>query len=145
MANPTITQRRLPTDSITEVGRVATWMVSEDADFQTHDQIKICKNTSGLSATTSKLAELFTQEIKSQLPDGHAKPLQTRVTAIHFENPTALPLEPGWMMEFIPIPTAQGVIEVDGQRAIPNYYFHLTAPVRVSGNFFGILLLSQIS
>ena len=48
-------------------------------------------------------------------------------------------------MELIPIPTAQGTVEVGGQEAIAGNYFHLTSPVRVSGDFFGILLLSQIS
>ncbi|KAI1419924.1 hypothetical protein F5Y12DRAFT_176199 [Xylaria sp. FL1777] len=144
MTNPAVESWPLPADAVSETDGVANWLRSEDANFQTVDQIKICKNINGLSTATAKLSEHFTEEIRSRLPNGRAKPSQTRVSAIHFENPTAVPLEPGWVMELIPIYTVQGTVEVGGQQHSPNTYFHLTSPARVSGNFFGLLLLSQI-
>lgn len=64
MTSVTIEKRPLPTGAVAEVQKVANWLLSEDADFQTHDQIRICKNTTGLSTATSRLAELFTNDIK---------------------------------------------------------------------------------
>ncbi|KAI0879543.1 hypothetical protein GGS24DRAFT_437829 [Hypoxylon argillaceum] len=141
MAN-TVEIRPLPAGADAEVANLATWLNSGEADFQTVDRIRICKNTDGLSSATSELSALFMGDIKDRLPDGHVK---TRVTAIHFEDPTAVPLEPGWVMELIPIDIAEGTVKVGDQQHTPNTYFHLTAQARVSGNFYGILLLSHIA
>ncbi|KAI1155939.1 hypothetical protein F4825DRAFT_446937 [Nemania diffusa] len=161
MAN-TVEIRPLPAGADAEVANLATWLNSGEADFQTVDRIRICKNTDGLSSATSELSALFMGDIKAclilwrnysnnpfdsrafqdRLPDGHVK---TRVTAIHFEDPTAVPLEPGWVMELIPILIDEGTVKVGDQQHTPNTYFHLTAQARVSGNFYGILLLSHIA
>ncbi|KAI0529953.1 hypothetical protein GGR58DRAFT_495102 [Xylaria digitata] len=141
MANP-VESRPLPATADAEVENLATWLRSDEADFQTVDQIRICKNTDGLSGATSKLSALFRDEIKGRLSNGLVK---TRVTALHFENPTAVPLEPGWIMELIPIHIVEGAVEVGDQQHTPSSYFHLTAQARVSGNFFAVLLLSRIA
>jgi hypothetical protein len=56
--------RGLPADASTEAEKIATWSLSEEADFQSIDQIQICKNTSGFATVTSKLSGLFTEEIE---------------------------------------------------------------------------------
>ncbi|KAI1300644.1 hypothetical protein F5Y03DRAFT_363987 [Xylaria venustula] len=144
MASFAVERRPLPPDAVAEADKVATWLRSGAADFQIVDQISICKNVNGLFSATSRLSELFEDEIKNHLPAGHPRPSQTRVIAIHFEKPTALPVDPGWVIELLPVHVVQGPVEVGDQQHTPKSYFHLTTKTRVSGDFFSILLLSQI-
>ncbi|KAI1428428.1 hypothetical protein F5Y12DRAFT_782598 [Xylaria sp. FL1777] len=129
-----IQSKSLPSGADAEVGKVAAWLLSKDANFQIVDDVDICKNTKGLATITSDLLELFANEIQI---------LETRVIAIHFHRPTIVPLEQGWIMDLIPI-HVEGPVTVGGQSLDLNSYFHLTQQARVSGDFFGLLLLSRL-
>ncbi|KAI0813987.1 hypothetical protein GGR55DRAFT_633467 [Xylaria sp. FL0064] len=136
-------RRSLPAGAAAEMEQLATWMRSEAADFQIEDQIKFCKNTKKLSSVASRLGELFTFEIENLLPSGYSSPLKFRASAIHFEKPTALPVDPGWMIELIPVHIVRGPVEVGDEQHIPNSFFHVSTRTRVSGDFFGLLLMTQ--
>ncbi|KAI0539202.1 hypothetical protein GGR58DRAFT_525178 [Xylaria digitata] len=132
----------LPSGADTEARKVASWLLSKDANFQVVEDVDICKNTKELATMTSNLLELFANEIQNRIPR-KAKPLETRVTAIHFNRSTIVPLEQGWMMELIPI-HVEGAVVVGDRPLDPDSYFHLTQHVKVSGDFFGLLLLSRL-
>ncbi|KAI3317586.1 hypothetical protein HD806DRAFT_541054 [Xylariaceae sp. AK1471] len=144
MTTPAAESRPLPSGAEKDIGKVAAWLLSTEANFQTVDHVTICKNIGGLATVTSDLSELFAGEIKKQIP-GRMKPVQTRVTAIHFDRPTVIPLKQGWVMELIVIPVVNGAVVVGDQPFAPNSYFHITDQAQVSGDFFGVLLLSQLS
>ncbi|KAJ8132895.1 hypothetical protein O1611_g728 [Lasiodiplodia mahajangana] len=119
MASPKIEFRNVPADAIPEAEEVATWLRGGEADFQ------------------------IVEGILKELPGDQTRPSESRIVAIHFEQPTIVPYEQGWMMEFIPVHTVKGPVQVGGQELSPNSYVHLTTEVRVTGDFYVILLMSK--
>ncbi|GAW15324.1 hypothetical protein ANO14919_047330 [Xylariales sp. No.14919] len=142
MSTLSMESKPLPSGADAEARKVAKWLLGKDADFQIVEDVDICKNTKGLATVTSDLLELFTDEIQNWIPH-RAKPSEIRVTAIHFNRPTIVPLEKGWMMDLIPIHVNENV-KVGDRSLDLNSYFHLAQQVRVSGDFFGLLLLSRL-
>ncbi|KAI8632106.1 hypothetical protein F5Y19DRAFT_472991 [Xylariaceae sp. FL1651] len=49
----------LPSGTATEVEKVAKWLLSDDAKFETVNGVKICKNTDGLVTATADLLKQF--------------------------------------------------------------------------------------
>ncbi|KAI1376329.1 hypothetical protein F4677DRAFT_88705 [Hypoxylon crocopeplum] len=127
----------LPSKAISELPKVADWLQTSDADFQTVNSIDICRNADGLASTTADLLKQFAAEVKSA-------PSQNRVTAIRFDQPAVVPVEKGWNVDLIPVHIV-GTVMVESQQLELGSYVHLKREARVSGEFFAILLLSQLS
>ncbi|KAK5633231.1 hypothetical protein RRF57_008946 [Xylaria bambusicola] len=135
MADSAIVNKALPPGVIIELEKVAEWLRSADANFQTTNDIKICNNAGGLAAVTSGLLEKFTvTEVKNG-------PVESRVTAIHFDCPTIVPVDAGWIVDLIPVHVVEEPVILGEIPLSPNSYIHLSEKASVSGDFFGLLLL----
>ncbi|KAI2467928.1 hypothetical protein F4781DRAFT_289235 [Annulohypoxylon bovei var. microspora] len=137
MANANLQTKPLPSGAINELSEVAGWLQSNDADFQSVNNIKICKNIHGLASATDNLLKQFAKEVTSP-------PSQNRVTAIHFDQPAVVPVEKGWVVDLMPVQIVEGSVTVESKELNLGHYVHLTEEARVSGNFFAVLLLSQL-
>ncbi|KAI0097501.1 hypothetical protein GGR51DRAFT_578047 [Nemania sp. FL0031] len=153
MSSSEVEIRQMPANAIPQAEKIKIWLLSEDADFQIVEGIRICKNVEGLAEATWRLGKSFLDEIKAcliqlsyliamrDLPDNQDKPSENSVIALHFEKPTIVPCEPGWKIEFIPVYTVKGPVKVAGREVSPNSYAHLTEEERVTGDFYAILLM----
>ncbi|KAI1455377.1 hypothetical protein F4805DRAFT_271501 [Annulohypoxylon moriforme] len=137
MANINLQSKPLPSGAITELSKVAEWLQSSAADFQTVNNIKICKNTQGLANATETLLKQFAKEVASP-------PSQNRVSAIHFNQSASLPVETGWVVDLMPVHIVGGSAAVESKELKLGHYVHLTKEAQISGDFFAVLLLSKI-
>ncbi|OTA89593.1 hypothetical protein M434DRAFT_398485 [Hypoxylon sp. CO27-5] len=137
MANVNSKSKPLPSGAVGELSKVADWLQSSEADFQTVNNIKICRNTQGLANVTADLLKQFAAEVTSA-------PSENRVTSIHFDQPAVVPVEEGWTVDLIPVHISSGTITVESQQLSLDQYAHLKKEARVSGEFFAVLLLSQL-
>ncbi|KAI0835750.1 hypothetical protein F5Y06DRAFT_275287 [Hypoxylon sp. FL0890] len=137
MANINSKSKPLPSGAVGELAKVADWLQTSEADFQTVNNIKICRNTQGLANVTTDLLKQFSAEVTSA-------PSENRVTAIHFDQPAVVPVEQGWTVDLIPVHTNGGTITVESEQLNLGQYVHLKKEARVSGEFFAVLLLSQL-
>ncbi|KAI1411850.1 hypothetical protein F5Y13DRAFT_51726 [Hypoxylon sp. FL1857] len=137
MANVNSKSKRLPSGAAGELAKVAAWLQTGTADFQTVNNIKICRNTQGLADITTDLLKQFAAEVT-------IAPSENRVTAIHFDQPAVVPVEQGWTVDLIPVHINGGTITVESQPLELGHYVHLKKETRVSGEFFAVLLLSQL-
>ncbi|KAI1390661.1 uncharacterized protein F4822DRAFT_157605 [Hypoxylon trugodes] len=128
--------RDLPAGAYAELGNIALWFQSEAANFQVTNDIEVCTNTNGLAETAEKFLGEFRSEIRPP-------PSEVRITAIHFNQPTIVPVEEGWSVDLIPVRVVGDVVRVGGQMLWPSRYIHLQREARVSGDFFTILVLSK--
>ncbi|KAI1780707.1 hypothetical protein F4818DRAFT_396554 [Hypoxylon cercidicola] len=126
----------LPSQAVTELVKVASWLQSEKADFQYVDNINICNNKEGLAKVTNDLIKQFATEITP-------KSSQNRVTAIHFSQSGIVPVEQGWTVYIMPVHVVGGTIMVEDQQLNLGFYCHLEENTHVSGDFFAVLLLSR--
>ncbi|KAJ8131625.1 hypothetical protein O1611_g2007 [Lasiodiplodia mahajangana] len=102
MADSTLENKSLPPGAVAELEKVANWLQSPDAKFQTANDVQICHNTEELATVTTGLLEGFARtEVKD-------KPTESRVTAIHFDSPTMVPVEAEWVVDLIPIHVVEG-------------------------------------
>lgn len=53
----------LPPQAVTELAKVASWLQSEEADFQYANNINICNNKEGLTTAANDLIKQFATEI----------------------------------------------------------------------------------
>lgn len=63
MANINMRIKSLPQGAIAEFDKVSKWLRSNDANFQSVNNTKICKNTQGLADITNDLLKQFAREI----------------------------------------------------------------------------------
>ncbi|OTA67113.1 hypothetical protein K449DRAFT_430292 [Hypoxylon sp. EC38] len=138
MANVNLESKPLPQGAVVEVPKVALWLQTSAANFQVLDNVNICRNTDGLAKATSCLFKQFATEVT-------CAPSQNRVTAIHFNRPSVVPVEKGWIVDLIPVHIVENAVMVENQQLDANHYVRLTKETSVSGNFFAVLLLSQLS
>ncbi|KAI1400051.1 hypothetical protein F4819DRAFT_487945 [Hypoxylon fuscum] len=137
MSSEDLKGKPLPSKAVDELAKVAAWLQSDAANFEVVDNIKICKNIDGLATATVDLLKRFTAEVKK-------RPTQNRITALHFDQPAIVPVEEGWNVDLIPVHLVEKPVEVESQQLNLGHYFHLTKEARVSGEFFAVLLLSQL-
>ncbi|KAI1138519.1 hypothetical protein F5Y05DRAFT_384329 [Hypoxylon sp. FL0543] len=137
MANVNSKSKPLPSGAAGELAKVADWLQTSEADFQTVNNINICKNTQGLATVTDELLKQFAAEVTSA-------PSENRVTAIHFDRSAVVPVEDSWTVDLIPVHSNGGTITVESQQLSIGQYVHLKKEVRVSGESFAVLLLSQL-
>ncbi|KAI1086573.1 hypothetical protein F5B19DRAFT_478770 [Rostrohypoxylon terebratum] len=137
MANNNFKIKPLPSGAVAKVPPVALWLQTSAANFQLVDNIKICKNIEGLADKTTDLLKYFAAEVTFPVS-------QNRITAIHFDEPAVVPVEEGWTVDLIPVHLVGGVMKVEDEVLNPEFYVHLTKKAQVSGDFFAVLLLSQI-
>ncbi|KAI1447105.1 hypothetical protein F5Y02DRAFT_380997 [Annulohypoxylon stygium] len=137
MANINMRIKSLPQGAIAEFDKVSKWLRSNDANFQSVNNTKICKNTQGLADITNDLLKQFAREI--DCPSS-----QNRITAIHFNQSAAVPVEEGWVVDLMPVDMGEGPVTVESQKLNLGQYVHLTEEANISGNFFALLLLSQL-
>ncbi|KAI0974554.1 hypothetical protein F4678DRAFT_423139 [Xylaria arbuscula] len=64
-----------------------------------------------------------------------------RVTGIHFNCPTIIPIDAGWVINLILIHVVEGPVGGGLSQLSPNSYVHLSKEASVSGDFLGLLLL----
>jgi hypothetical protein len=57
----------LPKGAVGLLPTIASWLQSAEADFQTVDNTKICKNTDGLVTACDELLKQFAAEVNVQL------------------------------------------------------------------------------
>ncbi|KAI0440204.1 hypothetical protein F4803DRAFT_528205 [Xylaria telfairii] len=137
MADSALENKSLPDGAVTELEKVAKWLRSPDANFQITDNVKICNNTNGLAAVTADFLQKFAKEVPVCVSE-------SRVTAIHFDSPTTVPVDAGWVVYLVPIHVLEGPVTVEGRPLSPNSYIHLATGASVSGGFFGLLLLFHL-
>ncbi|KAI2618370.1 hypothetical protein GGR54DRAFT_640496 [Hypoxylon sp. NC1633] len=138
MASTNLKTKPLPSGAESELDKISAWLRDSDADFQSVSGINICRNTTGLTTTTADLLKHFLAEIKPA-------PSQNRVTAIHFDQHAVVPVEKGWAVDLIPVHIEDGVATVGSEQLDLGNYIHLNEESRVTGNFYAILLLSELA
>ncbi|KAI1215158.1 uncharacterized protein F4807DRAFT_406116 [Annulohypoxylon truncatum] len=137
MANINLQIKSLPSGAVAEFEKVSKWLRSNAAEFQNINGIKICKNTKGLADITNHLLKQFARVVESTSS-------QNRITAIHFDHSAAVPVEEGWVVDLMPVDVDEGPVTVGSQKLNLGQYVHLNEEADVSGNFFALLLLSQL-
>ncbi|KAI1085988.1 hypothetical protein F5B19DRAFT_498789 [Rostrohypoxylon terebratum] len=136
MAIADIQLKPMPLGAPDEFKKIREWLQSNAADFQTANNIKICKNTDALSDVTKGLLKKFVKGVT-------VVSSKTLVTAIHFEQSAIVPVDEGWVVDLMPVHTT-GPVKVEGKDFNLGHYVHLTEDANVSGDFFAILLLSKL-
>lgn len=53
----------LPPNAAAELPNVAAWLQGSEADFQSVDNVSICKNTEALATATANFLKHFTSEV----------------------------------------------------------------------------------
>ncbi|CAG9997301.1 unnamed protein product [Clonostachys byssicola] len=121
-----------------EIAEVAAWLETQDANFQCVENFQICQNT-------AQLAKVCNTLVKEIMKNTEPSPSQNRVSAMKFDRPAVVPTQDGWIVDVIPVKVTEGSVKIADQPLAVGQYARLAKSVEVTGDFFAVLLLSELA